>query len=133
MKENKAIDKPRILLVEDEQGISLSFSMLLEDSYKVTTAACMAEATAKLSSDFAVIILDLWLPDVEGFELLDFVRQNQPAIPAIIFTAETSRKTVDEAYRRGAAGIVEKPFTRADVVNAIERAIKESKEKEYDV
>ena len=78
-----------------------------------------ALALARAHPDISLILLDLNLPGVRGFEALDRVRREQPALPVVILSMHRDRPTVLEAFRRGAMGFIPKASAKAVIVNAV--------------
>jgi CheY-like chemotaxis protein len=60
---------------------------------------------------FKVILMDLGMPDMDGYELLDRVRTQEPAIPVIAVTARAQQSDRDRAQSAGFSDFVTKPFT----------------------
>ena len=88
-------NEPSILLVEDDRHLNQQLTSLLQDSrYQVTNLDCGAEALNCLKqSNFDLIILDINLPEVDGFGLLNFIRfhSNTPVIMLTAYGAEEHR------------------------------------------
>lgn len=112
--------KPSLLVVDDEPGISLAIDLLLKDRYQVTTAESAKRAMELLDRPYAAILLDLRLPDCVGYELLEHALRKAPATPIVILSASCDSRTSDEVTRRGAAGLIAKPFTRQELINVIQ-------------
>jgi len=77
--------KPHLLIVDDEAGIRESLSSILEDEgYHVETAASAEAALARAAAgDLEVVLLDVWLPGIDGLEALSRM-QAIPRAPAVI-------------------------------------------------
>jgi DNA-binding NarL/FixJ family response regulator len=69
--------------------------------------------------DINLILLDLNLPGVRGFEALDQLRREQPAMPVVILSMHRDRLAVLEAFRRGAMGFIPKASAKAVIVSAV--------------
>ena len=78
-----------------------------------------ALAMARTHPDISLILLDLNLPGVRGFEALERLRGEQPAMPVVILSMHRDRQAVLEALRRGAMGFIPKASAKAVIVNAI--------------
>jgi CheY-like chemotaxis protein len=114
-----------VLVVDDEPSVLFALSEALGDrrrGVRVATAANGVEAVAVLESQPVDLVLtDLRMPDMDGFELLAFLRRNRAELPVILMTALGSDET---AARLGTAGSFEcltKPFN----VPALKRKIAE--------
>lgn len=114
---------PRILVVDDEPGICLAISLLLQDLYDVVTAETVGEALAKLDGGYALILLDLRMPGVKNYELLDTTRQRAENTPIAIFSAMGDKRTADEVRQHGAVAMIEKPFSRQELLQRIDEIL----------
>src|SRR5262245_36012849 len=107
-----------ILIIDDESPIRETLGGLLSRAGKTWEGAGdRLEGLDRLSSGgFRAILLDLRLPDVEGFGLLDEVRRAHPRLAVIMMTAYATVKTAVEAMKRGALDFVTKPIDREDLL-----------------
>lgn len=115
----------RILLVDDEQGVTNLLSITLEeDGYNCVTAATGEEALKKLSTDgIDVALLDLGLPGKSGMDVLKEITSNYPKTVVIILTGVRDTQTAVEAMKSGAVDYITKPFKFERVSNSIETAL----------
>ena len=103
--------KPRILIVDDDQGTlaSLSRAFALE-GYTALTAPSAARALEKLEQETVDAILsDVVMPEMDGLEFLARVRERVPEVPIILMSGQASVETAVKATRLGALDFVEKP------------------------
>ncbi len=117
----------RILVIEDDPGVSASIEMLLpERGYRVEFAARAQEGIARATAhEFELVITDLRLPDSDGMAVIRTLHNAQPALPIIMMTSYSSLDTAIEALRTGAVDYVIKPFHNDALLFAIERALNE--------
>ncbi len=100
----------KILLVEDEENILFAVKRYLENAgYAVFPASTLSEARASLHDDLDLILLDLNLPDGDGFAFLDLVRENS-SIPIICLTVRDSDGDIIRGLDSGADDYITKPF-----------------------
>lgn len=106
------MDERKILLVEDEQKIADALKMgLTEDGYYVETAYDGNIAWKLFQQhDYDLIILDINLPGVNGYELCKRIRNKSTQIPVIMLTALSSLNDKIEGYDAGADDYIIKPF-----------------------
>lgn len=112
------IDQKKLLVVEDEFSIRKIFSEIFEDYCSIQLAANGTEAIKSLDNSVPdLIILDIMMPEISGFDLLGKIRQdkkfNQTII--IVVTALNDQETKKKALKEGADDVVVKPFNIVDI------------------
>lgn len=115
-----------ILIVDDEDGIRDSLSDILEDEhYEVITAANATEARGHyLKSPPDLVLLDIWMPDIDGISLLrEWQSQGNLRCPVIIMSGHGTIETAVEATKLGAFYFLEKPLSTAKLLLTVERAL----------
>lgn len=102
----------RILLVEDEDSLAIGLEYnLSEEGYIVERAADGEEALEYIKKDeYDLIILDIMLPYLDGFELAKLIRLRFPKVPILILTAKTGIKDRIKGLELGADDYLTKPF-----------------------
>src|ERR1022692_3572667 len=119
------VENRRILIIDDERPILLTLEALLSrHNYQVETAGTAA-AGRKLLKDKspALVLLDLQLPDAEGLEMLDQIKQEHPETQVIILTAHDSLSNAIESIKRGAYHFISKPYAPEELLSLIEKAL----------
>lgn len=115
----------RVLLAEDEPNIVESLRFLLERSgYDVSVESNGREALdAALASPPDVLVLDVMLPDLDGYEVLRRLRSEQQtkALPILMLTAKGQREDRETAIEYGADLFLTKPFANADLTAAVNK------------
>jgi two-component system nitrogen regulation response regulator NtrX len=103
----------RIMIVDDEQAIRESLQGLFEDeAYLVVCAASGEEAIARLRKQpVDCILLDIWMPGIDGLETLNRIRQVDALMPVIMMSGHATIDTAVRATRQGAFDFVEKPLS----------------------
>lgn len=101
-----------ILVVEDEPGISSFVAKgLTSAGYNVTVVNKGAEAiSGALGGDYSLIVLDIGLPDMDGFEVLEQIRGQGATLPIIVLTARSSVEDTVSGLEQGADDYMAKPF-----------------------
>ncbi len=114
----------RLLIVDDEAPMRRVLSSLLADEgHEVVAASGVTEARRALAAGlFDLVITDQKMPDGEGLELLDQVREIDPALPVVVLTAFATVELAVEAMRRGAFDFITKPFVPTQVKSVVARA-----------
>lgn len=117
-------EKRSVLLVDDNEATRTLITAILQRDFHVQTATDGMEAIELLKShQFAAILLDLRMPQYDGFSVLDFLKANSPDAlrNVVIVTAVLSSKETDRAKTYGVCDIIFKPF---DVDSFLERVKK---------
>lgn len=117
-------NKPRVLLVDDEEALLRAFSrMLTAAGFEVTSCADGATALTKLAEGrFDAIVSDVNMPGMNGTELLRVVRNQDQDLPVILVTGAPSIDSAASAVNFGAFKYLMKPISRDDLVQSVERA-----------
>jgi putative nucleotidyltransferase with HDIG domain len=116
----------RILIVDDETAVrGVVASVLERGGYRPVTAGGAAEATELLhqSSDYAAVLCDIMMPEVDGLTLLDQIGADYPGLPVVMCTAVHDIHVATNAFRRGAFDYLLKPFERNELNRIVERAV----------
>jgi DNA-binding NtrC family response regulator len=120
-------DKNRILVVDDEEALRTVLSTeLTSEGYEVSTAADGSEAIDMVKENtYDLVLLDIKMPNVDGFEVLKFVKGEKPSIKVIMLTGFADLKNAIESKRLGAEDFVSKPYDLVDLLTTIERVLGE--------
>lgn len=118
----------RILVVDDEPHIvSLVTRSLNADGYETVVAEDGAEALERaFEPDIALVVLDVGLPTMDGFEVLRHLRARGSAIPVIMLTARSGTSDTIEGLDAGASDYVSKPFAVAELLARVRSRLRES-------
>ena len=121
----------KILIVDDEQSIRTTLAKILEDEgHSASLADSGEEALAQFARDeFDLIILDLWLPGVDGMTVLERLRA-AGAPPVIVISGHGNVDTAVRATRLGAYDFLEKPLALERVILTISHALADRKLRE---
>jgi len=122
------LNKP-ILIVDDEKNIRLTLSQALETlGAEIETASNGEEALAKLKEkEFALILLDIRMPGMDGMEVLHRVREIRPDIRIIMITAYGTIESAVEAIKLGAVDFLQKPFDPEEIRELVSRVMDREK------
>jgi PAS domain S-box-containing protein len=118
-------EPPKILIVDDESRFSYSLKQILAPGgYEIHIAANGRSALKSLArSNFDVVLLDVILPDLSGYQLIDWSCGPDPQPLFIIMTGDASLETAVEAIRKGAVDYLRKPFAPEELIAALEKAL----------
>jgi DNA-binding response OmpR family regulator len=114
-------NRRRILVIEDEPDIARGLRDALEfEQFEVTTAGLGREGIKSLRERGAdLVILDLMLPDINGFTVCEEMRQSHPVVPIIMLTARSQETDKIRGLEAGADDYVTKPFSVGELVARI--------------
>lgn len=115
---------PRVVIAEDEALIRLDLAeMLAEEGYDVVGQAGDGEAAVKLAFELRpdLVVMDVKMPKLDGIAAAAQIAQARVA-PVVMLTAFSQRELVERARQSGAMAYLVKPFTKSDLVPAIEMA-----------
>jgi DNA-binding response OmpR family regulator len=119
--------KKRILIVEDEESLlKLETILLTVNGFEVITAFTGKMAIDKIGvEEFDLVLLDIMLPDIDGFEVCRQIRNNfrTTAIPIIMLTGKKSQDDHDRGVSSGADTYLVKPFKSAMIIDEINRLL----------
>jgi DNA-binding response OmpR family regulator len=117
----------RILIVDDDPAIVGLLSVVLEyaqEPYAVGTASNGGEALQSISGQRPdLVLLDLSLPDMNGLEVLQRIRQTDPSISVIMMTGAVDDTASVDALRGGAFAYVPKPFNVQHIEHLVASAL----------
>ncbi len=118
-----------ILIVEDEDKLRRILKIILmQQNYKILEAANGLEAIEKLKEyDVDLLISDIKMPEMDGFELLNYIKENNIPVPVIFITAFATIESAVEAMRRGVIDYIQKPFEEEKILITVEKALGISK------
>src|ERR1700720_2969468 len=116
----------RILIVDDETNVRLNFRMTLEtEGYEIFEAPSAAQALQVLAEySFALAILDLRMPGMDGLNLLAKMRENGIRVPAMIVTAYSDVPNAVKAMKLGAIDFLQKPLRPEDLRRIVAEILK---------
>jgi len=116
---------PSVLIVDDEPSIVQSLSGLLSDEgYKVSTAFDGYDALKVVDSDSPdLVLLDIWMPGLDGIETLKEIKKYHPHTQVIIITGHGNVETAVKATKLGAFDLIEKPLSIDKIILTINNAL----------
>ena len=102
----------RVLVVDDDERLRQYVRMSLEfEGYTVHDVGSAEEGLAAIDEDAPdLILLDVMMPQVDGWQMLQRIQERHGSIPVIMFSGKVDQRSADEAASRGAHGFIGKPF-----------------------
>ena len=129
MTESGTQSKPQILLVDDSSMNRMMLSEILGADYRILEAENGAECLDMMkgyAGDIALVLLDINMPVMDGFEVLKAMNTNHTIedIPVIMISSEDSEESIRKAYELGASDYVNRPFDAKVVYRRVSNTIK---------
>ncbi|HVI49853.1 MAG TPA: response regulator transcription factor [Candidatus Sulfotelmatobacter sp.] len=119
----------RVLIVEDDAMTSKSIELMLRSEGMVVDATSMGEDGLEIGKlyEYDIILLDLMLPDMDGYEVLRRLRASRITTPVLILSGLTEPDKKVKGLGFGADDYLTKPFDRAELVARIQAIVRRSK------
>ncbi len=126
MHTNPATIRPRVLVVDDEPAITELVSMALRyEGFEVSTAATGRQALAAVEQTRPqLIILDVMLPDTDGFAVARKLQQQRVGVPVLFLTARDSTEDKVHGLTIGGDDYITKPFAISELVARVQVALR---------
>lgn len=124
------MDKPKVLYIDDDEGILISAKFMLEGICNLTTEKSPKKAVEQLKSGqkFDIIFLDLSIPEWDGIEVLKVLRTEYPDLPVFMVSGWVGGDVrLQESQKLGAKGQIVKPFNRDEIKKSIEDVLNKNK------
>lgn len=123
---------PRLLVVDDDADLRMLLRVSMHDDFVIETAPNGPEALRVLGDrpdDFAGVILDLMMPEMSGFEVLEQLRAHPATVelPVVILTAMTDRDARFDTLVGGAHAFVTKPYDADELIATIKDLLRRSR------
>ena len=117
----------RILLTEDDRVLCEVIARgLREEGFSVDVAVTGGEALTRLEAEdgYDAIVLDLKLPDTDGFEIVDYIKANRPAVRVIVASGYVDGDEVLTAAERWPLMLLRKPYTTDELVSRLNALVR---------
>ena len=117
--------EPKILIVDDDPTLCKSLKVFLRDKYSdIVTAFSGREAIELLASDtFDLILLDVFMPDMNGYRVMDYINRKGLKTSVILITAYAPTELEKEAPPKGVYDSMMKPFDLEKLVTTVQNAL----------
>ena len=117
-----------VLVADDDSTTRFAIATMLKQAgYSVTETNNGAEALRRIQQqDFAIVFLDIWMPELTGLEVLALVRAGESHPKIVIMTSDGTPETLLRAVREQAYEYLSKPFPPKEAVEVAQRVLKEN-------
>jgi len=118
-------DRPLLLLIDDEEGIVTSLTMLLKNNGFDVVSELTGETGLQRFRDDApdIVLSDVRMPKVTGIDVLEEIRRSSPETPVVLMTAQASLQSAIQAVNLGATHYVQKPFKNDELIAVLNRSL----------
>jgi DNA-binding NtrC family response regulator len=120
--------KKKVLVIDDEKIVLDSVSKILKnENFDVHTTLYGKDGIhLAINEPFDIVLTDIRMPDVDGFQVLRDIKRLKPSVPVLIITGYASINSAVQAMKLGAANYIEKPFTPDELIRMVSSAIEDS-------
>ncbi len=118
-------EKPKVLVIDDEQSIIETLSVLLKkEGFEVLAALSGSEGIERFGEQRPDLVLtDVRMPKVSGVDVLEAIRERDPTTPVVLMTAQASLQSAIQAVNLGATHYVQKPFSNEELLAILRRSL----------
>ncbi|MFH2034103.1 MAG: sigma-54 dependent transcriptional regulator [Candidatus Margulisiibacteriota bacterium] len=122
------MSKRKVLIIDDEPDMQETLLSILKKKYSPVSAGSGKEGVEKVKNeDFALVLLDLRMPKMDGIETLKKIRENDPALPVVVVTASKDIKSAVDSIKGGAQDYITKPFEVEELLLVVEQNLEKQK------
>lgn len=116
-------NSPKVLIVDDEEGIRESLKLILNDDYDLILTDSAEQALRCLDKDPSVglVLMDIKMPKVNGLDVLKVMKAKRPDLNVIMVTGYKTVETASQAAHLGAVGYIVKPFKSNEILDTVKR------------
>ncbi len=116
----------KVLVVDDEESIRTAIEGILKDEGYNVHLASNGEAALKVFDGFTpdIVLLDIWMPGLDGIEVLKRIKEKKPATEVIMISGHGNVEVAVKATKLGAYDFIEKPLSLEKVLLAVSHALK---------
>lgn len=121
------LNNTKVLIVEDEETLAENIMSHLQRCGGNARIAFTGKEAIATAREFAphIVLLDYKLPDMDGFEILDTIRADDPACPCVLMTGHPIETLSADARQRGIDHVLAKPFALAEVESRLAEMVGE--------
>lgn len=127
--------KDKILVIDDEAGIRSSLRGILEDEGYIVKTTDSGEKGLNLlrGENFDILLLDIWLPEMSGIDVLEKLKSTKDNIQVIMITGHGTIETAVKATKLGAYDFLEKPLSLEKVIVTVKNALRQKQLEEENI
>ena len=120
---------PKLLVIDDEPHICNSLKILLsKQGYEVMTANTARDGLTLIAeNEIDLLLLDMVIPDMNGFQIMDYLNSHDKEILTIVVTGNASIESAVQALRKGAYDYLKKPFEYEELLKRVGNALNQKR------
>jgi two-component system, NtrC family, response regulator AtoC len=117
--------RKKILVCDDEIFVRKSLKLILDDTYDIFTAENGKSAITVIKNNpgISCVLLDIKMPELNGLELLKYMKDEKYNIPVVVITGYQSVEAAARSMQTGASYYITKPFKSETVINTVREAV----------
>lgn len=116
--------KKTIMIVDDSSIIRNYLQKTVSNKYDVLSISNGSEAINTIpNKKIDLILLDLMMPGIDGFGVLDYLKEKANRTPVVIISGDTTKETIDKAFKYNVVDMIEKPFSDKVILEKIDRIL----------
>ena len=116
--------RKKILIVDDSSIIRNYLQKAIGNRYSIISVGGGQEAIDSIPNNkIDLILLDLMMPGIDGFGVLDYLKSNGNSTPVVIISGDTTKESIDRAFTYNVVDMIEKPFSEATIMGKIDRIL----------
>jgi len=121
-----------ILVVDDEESITFFLTRLLKKGgYSVESANSSTEALKMVEEEnYGVVLLDIMMPEMDGIEFLEKIKESNPDVYVIMMTANANVDYAISSLKLGARDFIKKPYSNEEILGAVEKGVESIKKEQ---
>ena len=116
-----------LAIIEDDEGVQEVYAGALEDSYELRIYGDGASFFADKGPRPALILLDIMLPDMDGYEILRRIRERDERVPVLIVSARADETSLIKGLNRGADDYLVKPFSILELLARVKAGLRRAR------
>ena len=120
------MEKPLVLLVDDNEATTTLLTALLHKEFEVDVVSDGVDAVERLKTrNYGAVILDLLMPQLDGYGVLDFVSENKPELlrRIVVVSAALTRKEMSRVRQYKVCDVISKPFEVDNLLSAVRKCV----------
>jgi DNA-binding response OmpR family regulator len=118
-------ERKKILVIDDDEDICYLVKNLLQDEFEVKAAMNGKQGLKELeNNNYDLVLLDIMMPDMDGYEVMEIIKEKTQDIPIIFLSAKDSTSDLILGFKKGAARYITKPIDTHELIHEIKTTLR---------